>query len=78
MDVTHAELVLAEGSWELTKYSVEKVGLSQPAMRARGSNTVKMKRGIGGRIYAMGMVGAEMYIYVICYILLKNINASTL
>lgn len=62
VDDAHAELLLAEGSWELTKYSVEKVGLSQPAMRATGSKTVKMKRGIGGRIYAMGMVGAEMYV----------------
>lgn len=38
---------MAEGSWELTKCSVERVGLSQPAMRARGSKMVKTKRGMG-------------------------------
>lgn len=58
MDVAHAELLLAEGSWELTKCLVEKVGLSQPAMRATGSRIVKTKRGMGGRMDVM--VGAEM------------------
>lgn len=61
MGAAHAELLLAEGSWELTKCSVEKVGLSQPAMRATGSKIVKTKRGIGGRMNAVVTVGVDMY-----------------
>lgn len=53
VDVARARVGLVEGSWELTKYSVENVGLNQPAMRARGSKIVKMKRGIGGRVEVM-------------------------
>jgi len=56
--VAHA--VLVEGSWAVTKYSVENVGPSQPATRVRGSKIVKMKRGIGGRIEAMAVLVMEL------------------
>ena len=44
------QALLLEGSWDLAKYSVKKVGPSQPARRERGSKIVKTKQGIGGRI----------------------------
>ena len=53
---THATLAL-DGSWDLTKFSVSRMGLSQPPMSARGSKTVKTKRGIGGRVEVMFEVG---------------------
>ena len=54
-----AEVMSMDGSWEETKYSVEKVGLSQPARRERGSKTVKIKRGMGGSVEVM----VEVLIY---------------
>ena len=49
----HTGVADAEGSCPLTKFSVSRTAAKRPAIRLRGSNMVKTKRGIGGRMDAM-------------------------
>ena len=49
----HTGVADAEGNCPLTKFSVSRTAAKRPTTRLIGSNIVKTKRGIGGRMDAI-------------------------